>query len=609
MHPVLGPVFAYEWLTTTRRWQLYALRALFVAAILIGMIVVWNNTNRFANPAQTVSLQTLAKYGESLYEAVVSIELTLVLLAAPAATAGAICLDKARGTLDHMMATDLSNAEIVLGKIGVRLVPVLGLVACVLPLTALTSLLGGIDPLALFGSFMTSIACAAFGCSLGLTISVWGRKTHEVLMATYLVLILWLICPVLLLLVTDSFGLSYLPTAAPTFWRWIECSNPYYLAFAPYSDPGKVGLTTYLGFLVICLGFSALFLSLATFRIRGVALTQAGRPAAGIARHRFSRRFPTFSWWPTLSWWPALPGPSLDGNPVLWREWHRSRPSRLSRVVWTLYTALGILWIVLSLNVFINSPGNQEMIPIMSMFQVALGLLLLSVGAATSLAEERVRGSLDVLLCTPLSTRAILVGKWWGSFLQAAQVLVWPAILAGILVIESGHWISYLLLLGLITAYCAVITSLGLVLATWVSRLGRAVALTVSVCVAFSIGWIVLLFLLAIPNGSNDTFLVPMVMGSPLYGTIFATLAVTPGALHLPGGLNATAVAFGAIMWTVVHSAVALLLFLAALASFDHCLGRVSDVAARLIPFSSKSANGKLAPNIDDWLAETSPEI
>jgi ABC-type transport system involved in multi-copper enzyme maturation permease subunit len=604
VRPVLGPVFAYEWLTTTRRWQLYALRALFAGAVLIGMIVVWNNTNRFAKPAQTVSLQTLATYGEKLYEMVVSIELTLVLLAAPAATAGAICLDKARGTLDHMLATDLSNAEIVLGKIGVRLVPVLGLIACVLPLTALTSLLGGIDPLALFGSFMTSIACAVLGCSLGLTISVWGRKTHEVLMATYLILALWLMCPVLLLLVTDSFGLSSLRTVAPTIWGWIERSNPYYLAFAPYSDPGKVGLMTYLGFLTICLGFSALFVSLATLRIRGVALTQAGRPAAGSPPGRFSRYVPT------LSWWPSLPGPSLDGNPVLWREWHRAKPSRLSRVVWILYSALGILWIALSFNVFINSPGNQEMIASMSMFQVTLGLLLLSVGAATSLAEERVRGSLDVLLCTPLSTQSILVGKWWGSFLRAVQVLAWPAILAGILVIESGHWISYLMLLGLIAAYCAVITSLGLVVATWVRRLGRAVALTISACVVFSIGWIFLLFLLAMPNGLNDSLLVPMLMGSPLCGTIFATMAVTPGALRLAGGVNATAITFGAFMWIVVHGAAALLLFLAAVASFDHCLGRVSEVAARSAPFPRKKANDKLALDaVDDWLAETSAEI
>lgn len=603
VHSGLGPVFEYEWLTTTRKWQPYALRALFVTAILIGMIVVWNNSNRFANPTQTVSLQMLARYGESLYEAVVSIELSLVLLAAPAVTAGAICLDKARGTLDHMLATDLSNAEIVLGKIGVRLVPVLGLIACVLPLTALTSLLGGIDPLALFGSFMTSIAAAALGCSLGVTLSVWGRKTHEVLMTTYLILVLWLISPVILLVVMDLFGLAYLPTVVPALWEWIECSNPYYLAFAPYSDPGKVRLTTYLAFLVICLGISALLLTMATLRIRGVALRQAGRPAT-----RPSRSW-LFSRSRLLSWSPILPGPSLDGNPVLWREWHRSRPSRLSRVVWTLYSALGLLWIVLSLNVFINSTGNQEMIAIMSMFQVLLGLLLLSVNAATSLAEERVRGSLDVLLCTPLSSRSILIGKWAGSFLQAAHVLAWPAVLAGILVVQSGHWISFLLLLGLVAAYCANITSLGLAFATWISRLGRAVALTVSVGVVFSIGWIVLLFLLTFPNGSNDSFLVPMVMGSPLYGTLFATLTVAPGSSILPGRIGSIVVTSGAVIWIVAHSVAAFVLFLATLASFDHCLGRISEVSSRALPFLDHEIHNEIDQAYDDSIAEASTEI
>src|SRR5207245_20372 len=109
------------------------------------------------------------------------IELALVLLAGPAATAGAVCLDKAWGTLDHMLATELSDAEIVLGKLGVRLVPVLSWIACALPIMALAGLLGGIDPLALAGSFLVSIGCAVLGCSVALTLSVWGRKTHEVL--------------------------------------------------------------------------------------------------------------------------------------------------------------------------------------------------------------------------------------------------------------------------------------------------------------------------------------------------------------------------------------------------------------------------------------------
>jgi ABC-type Na+ efflux pump permease subunit len=242
----------------------------------------------------------------------------------------------------------------------------------------------------------------------------------------------------------------------------------------------------------------------------------------------------------------------------------------------------------------------------MCMVQVSLGLLLLSVSAATSLAEERVRGSLDVLLCTPLSTRSILVGKWWGSFRQSMHVLVWPLILGGILVTESGRWIGYFLLLGLIMTNSAVITSLGLVMATWVSRLGRAVALCVSAYIVFSIGWLLLVFLLAIPGPSNEHFLIPMVMGSPFYGTIFATMAVGPGDLHFPGGVYTAGV--GALIWIVIDGAVALLLFLTALATFDRCLGRVSEVAGRSKPFPRKTV-AALDPDFDEWLVENSAEI
>jgi ABC-type Na+ efflux pump permease subunit len=278
----------------------------------------------------------------------------------------------------------------------------------------------------------------------------------------------------------------------------------------------------------------------------------------------------------------------------------------LLRVVWILYSALGILWIVLSLQVVTASPGNQEMIAIMSMAQVSLGLLLLSVSAATSLAEERVRSSLDVLLCTPLSTHSILIGKWWGTFRQATHILAWPAILAGILVMESGRWISYLLLLGLIMANSAVITSLGLVMATWVSRLGRAVTLCVSAYVIFSIGWMLLVFLLAKPGRNNDQFLVPMGMGSPLYGTIVATMAVAPGGLQIPGVAYS---ALGVFIWIVIDSMVALILFLTALATFDHCLGRISEVAGRSIPDPGKIADAIINSHLDEWLAEKSAEI
>ena len=60
-----GPVFVYEWLTATRRWQLYALRVLFVGAILVGLAFVWYQmAHRHRGVRETASLAELADYGE-----------------------------------------------------------------------------------------------------------------------------------------------------------------------------------------------------------------------------------------------------------------------------------------------------------------------------------------------------------------------------------------------------------------------------------------------------------------------------------------------------------------------------------------------------------------
>src|SRR5262249_24088640 len=161
-------------------------------------------------------------------------------------------------------------------------------------------------------------------------------------------------------------------------WEWVKGSNPYYLAYAPYSDPGKVGVGMYLGFLAACLFVSGVLVGLGTRRIRAVVLRQAARPAAWPRFH--------FGWFVTRfsrpRWLPFLPGPSLDGNPVLWREWHRARASRMIRAVWLLYAALGLFWTVLAARVARPPNINIEVFGFLNMFMVGTGLLLLSVGAS-----------------------------------------------------------------------------------------------------------------------------------------------------------------------------------------------------------------------------------
>ena len=582
-----GPVFVYEWLTTTRRWQVYAVRAVFLGFVLLGMIVSWKSGPSRGRSGPNVSIQTLASYGRQLFLTTVIIELSLVLFVAPAATAGAVCLDKARGTLDHMLATDLSNAEIVLGKLGVRLIPVLGLIVCLLPLSALTSLLGGIDPVALFGSFLTAVGCAVLGCSLAMALSVWGRKTHEVLMVTYLLLIVWLCGPFLVMLLAYAMAGPTPASVMRDFQEWIELTNPFVLVNALYNSPGKTGITTFLGFLLSCLCVSGLFVALAAFRVRAVALKQAGRASAP-SRRPFGLGFSR------PAWLPRLPGPPLDGNPVLWREWQRFRPSRFLRVAWFLYTAMGLCGVVTALKA---TRMQGAVVVGWSTFQVAIGLLLLSVSAATSLAEERTRGNLDILLSTPLSTSSILLGKWWGAFRLAPHVMLWPAVLGGILLWDGGSWLGYFLGMGLILAYCVAVASLGLALATWVSRLGRAVAICVAIVVGFSVGWLFLIMSLF----SRDFLGVPLIMGSPLYGTA-AMMSVVAGSPDEPMGHMWHASA-GAMIWILLHGGAAFVLFFATCATFDRCMGRIAETSVRDDPRrSAKKWPTRFEQNLDDEL-------
>ena len=114
-----GPVFVHESIAATRRWQLYALRALFVLGLLAGLGIVgfltWLEAGK---PVGSVSLQQLAELGEVFYYTISTIQLMLVMIVAPAATAGAICLDRARGSLTHMLATDLRRRRDRAGQAG-----------------------------------------------------------------------------------------------------------------------------------------------------------------------------------------------------------------------------------------------------------------------------------------------------------------------------------------------------------------------------------------------------------------------------------------------------------------------------------------------------------
>ncbi len=316
-----GPLFEADRTSRARRWQGYAVRMLFVLPFLVLFVLNWSSR---LNQYEPLTVSEAAHIGESFFAGLMSVVLVAVFLIAPAATAGAVCLDKSRGMLAHMFVTDLTNREIILGKLAARLFPVWALLASVLPVAAVMTLLGGIDPMALTTLFLVAAGLAGLGCSLALMLSVWANKPHEVLTVIYGIWLIWLLSGPAYLLLYQLFG------SVP---NWLEWTNPFYLVLAAGGRRGTVSLVEPSLFCLTCGVLSVVCTLVAWMRVRvvgcrsaGVAVRRVGWIERGVEWSRGqSRRFMV---------------PKLDADPVYWREWHRNRPSRWSRVIWGTYALI-----------------------------------------------------------------------------------------------------------------------------------------------------------------------------------------------------------------------------------------------------------------------------
>ena len=315
-------------------------------------------------------------------------------------------------------------------------------------------------------------------------------------------------------------------------------------------------------FFVACLIVSASLTALSIWKIRAVTLRQTGRPAP----RSTARPGPRGRWLDRF----GLPQVSLDASPVLWRKVSHRPPSRWALFIWRLYAALSMLFALVSIF------GNQRIAPGTSAFMVSIGLLLVSTHSATMLAEERSHGSLDVLLTTPLRARSIVLGKWWGAFRPVPKLAVLPGLIAfGVAVANLGFitGIFYgMLITALVMAYGALVTSVGLAIATWQPRLGRAIGLSVAILLVVTVFYPAI-GISVFKAGPDD---VVVLWPSPFFGILLPMIWVSDGPT--PGGWGGAVAVF---VWTGFLAIAALSIRAATIRLFDRLLGRMSDAPGR----------------------------
>ncbi len=577
-----GPVFRVEMIAAARRWQTYALRAALIAVLLCSLIVVWASDRRFSRTNSRLTLNEYAAIGTEFTNAILGTQLALVLLAAPAATAGAICIDKARGNLFLLMASDISSREIVLGKLFGCLMPVFGLIVASLPVLFIASLLGGVAWQMVLGGFITIVGAALLGCAIALVISLYVGKTHEALLLAYLFTAAWLL----------SYPIAWALTAGP-FMRpppdWLLYLNPFVLLFAPANPRSQISIDHYMVYVAVTLGLAAIVSLLAAWRLRTVVLHQAGessttKRATSDRTRRRSERL-------------------LSRAPMSWYERHRKRPSRATKLVWAIFTLAATAGTGWTIVLILTRSRMSEMGIVVNLLQIGFGLLLVSVFAVSSLADERARGSLDVLMTTPVASRSILSAKWRSTFALVPRLLILPAATAFVLLLVSPSWrpssastpldgsliVSACLLLLHPLACGAMLTSMGLFFATWLSKFGRAVGTAIGCYVMLAIGWI---FFVTMVSNKNESSVFAL-QASPVAAQAFMSVSL----FEHGRGDQVLAGQLGAALAIVIYLVAATVFYRLTVRIFDRRMGRIPDQGLRR------------QPDPPNWAAISSSEI
>jgi ABC-type transport system involved in multi-copper enzyme maturation permease subunit len=507
---LLGPVALYELVHTTRRshFVLYRLYAYFILIVLALFYCVWAAQSPTAADEMRVPAREMAQFARTFVFTFLSLQVLTFGVLTPAYTAGSLAEEKERGTLEFLLATDLRNREIVLGKLVARLGNLLLILLTGLPAVAFLQFLGGIDPLLVLAGFAATGITLVGLAGLSVLNSVYARTPRTAIVLTFLEAAAYLVLSAMLWTSLGATALFITPVPGlggfclGDLLSWLDGGNPVLLVINLTRDvasgahladilPGRLGEYALFHCLVAlaCIGWASARLR-AVFRKQ--VYGQVRRPGRGFG----GRRVRVGRW------------------PMVWKE---TRPAAGLRLGWFGRFVVAVLVAASFLPVLLapTGPGWASHLGIWARIAGALVacllLLQVAVHAATALSSERERQTLDGLLTTPLSASAILVGKWFGSCAGIRWGWLWLGTIWGTGVLAEGMDVLALpVLLAAWAVYAATLAVVGLWFSL-VSRSGlRATVLTL--LIALGLGSSYLLSLALLPFGrfgaEPDSFLV-----------------------------------------------------------------------------------------------------
>lgn len=404
---MVGPVLHQEMLLIARRSQQYVFRWIYAGWLLlqvVGFSYFW----LLSFPAADAYVVTdLGRWFTTVF---VVQQLILMALVAPAFAAGSITEEKANGTLQYLLTSDLTPLDIVLGKLLGRSLQMGVLALTGLPLFCFLGIFGGVEPVTLLVVLVFTAAALIGLVSASLLASVWSVQTRNAALSLY---------------GAGAVGFLLVWQAGSVFLFF----NPVWVlepAWGRIDFPDlRLTLQRLLGAVLAWGVLAGSCLALAVWRLRPAYRRQL----EGTGKKK-------------VRWWTERE--PVSDEPITWKERHVEGLSpvpalrRLPRwigltAIFAAATASSILILSLHLTrtatladlfacalrldfdriATILGPAYDGF-EIQGMVVMLLASMLIGVRCSGAVSGERERQTWEALLLTPLTVRQMIRGKLWG---------------------------------------------------------------------------------------------------------------------------------------------------------------------------------------------------
>ena len=196
---LFGPIFAKELVEMARRWRYYQNRVLFGALVLIVLLIVYQETQYIYTGRGGMTTASMAKMAENFFLSYLWVQYLTVFLFVPFFLTGVISGEREQKTLDLLFTTQLTNKEIIFGKLGSRVVSMLMLIISGIPIVAITMLFGGVNVKVFVQSMAATLLLVLYVSAFAIYFSTTTKTTIGALVRTYWWLLCWLIIVPMLL--------------------------------------------------------------------------------------------------------------------------------------------------------------------------------------------------------------------------------------------------------------------------------------------------------------------------------------------------------------------------------------------------------------------------